>query len=173
MIRQLDHTEFALAAEVIRASFLTVANDQGITAENCPKYVGFITTAERLQTQLDWGWWIYGLFEDEHLIGYASISKVPTDGDTAAVDGTYEIHNLAVLPEHRHKGYGRQLLDFCMAKIKESGGSKINISINEEITVLKEWYTSFGFVHTGTKKYDHLPFTSGYMEIALCPKCVS
>ncbi len=22
----------------------------------------------------------------------------------------------------------------------------------------------YGFVHTGTKKFDHLPFTSGYLE---------
>ena len=168
MIRQLDHAEFPLAAEVIRASFLTVANDLGLTAENCPKYVSFITTAERLQTQLDWGWRIYGLFEDEQLIGYISVSKVSANGDTVAVDdGAYEIHNLAVLPARRHKGYGRQLLDFCVAKIEESGGNKINISIVEENTVLKNWYTAYGFVHAGTKKYDHLPFTSGYMEMEI------
>ena len=165
MIRQLESTEFPLAVDVIRASFLTVANDLGLTEENCPKYVGFVTTAERLQTQLDWGWWIFGLFEEEQLIGYVSISKVSADGDTATVDGLYEIHNLAVLPEHRHKGYGRQLLDFCVAKIKESSGNKINISIVEENTVLKNWYAEYGFVHTGTKKYEHLPFTSGYLEM--------
>ena len=173
MIRQLDQTEFALAVEVIRASFLTVANDLGLTEENCPKYVGFVTTAERLQTQLSWGWWMYGLFEDGQLIGYVSISKVSADGDTDAVDRAYEIHNLAVLPEHRHKGYGRQLLNFCAAKIKESGGRIINISIIEENPVLKNWYAEYGFTHTGTKKYDHLPFTSGYMEIVLSNKEVS
>jgi len=64
-------------------------------------------------------------------------------------------------------GYGKELLDFCVAKINESGGNKINISIVEENTVLKNWYTAYGFIHTGTKKYDHLPFISGYMEIIL------
>ena len=165
MIRQLEPSVFPLAAEVIRASFLTVANDLSLTEENCPKYVSFVTTAERLQTQLDWGWWIYGLFEEGQLIGYVSISKVPADGDTDAMDGAYEIHNLAVLPERRHEGRGRQLLDFCVAKIRESGGNKVNISIVEENTVLKNWYAEYGFVHTGTKKYDHLPFTSGYMNL--------
>ena len=166
MIRQLEPSELPLAAEVIRASFLTVANDLGLTVENCPKYVGFVTTAERLQTQLDWGWWIYGLFEDEQLIGYVSISKVSVDGDAVTDDEAYEIHNLAVLPERRHKGYGKQLLDFCLAKIRESGGNKINISIVEENALLKNWYAAYGFAHTGTKKYEHLPFTSGYMELA-------
>jgi hypothetical protein len=54
-----------------------------------------------------------------------------------------------------------------VVKIKESGGYKINISIVEENTVLKNWYAEYGFNHIGTKKYDHLPFTSGYMEIEL------
>ena len=101
MIKQLETTSFPLAAEVIRTSFMTVANELGLTEENCPKYVSFITTAERLQTQRERGWWLYGYFEEEQLVGYVSISK--------EADGNFEIHNLAVLPESRHKGYGRKL----------------------------------------------------------------
>ena len=44
------------------------------------------------------------------------------------------------------------------------GGSVIKIGIIEESSVLKNWYIANGFVHTGTKKFDHLPFTSGYLE---------
>ena len=157
MIQQLDPSDFSLAAEVIRASFATVAADLGLTEQNCPKYVGFVTTTERLQTHYDWGWLMYGLYENAHMVGYASISK--------EADESYEIHNLAVLSEYRHKNYGKRLLDFCVAKIKESGGNKVTISITEENTVLKNWYTAYGFVHTGTKKFEHLPFTSGYMEL--------
>ena len=157
MIRQLNLSEFPLAAEVIRVSFATVAKDLGLTEQNCPKYVGFVTTIERLNTHHDWGWWMYGLYKDERLVGYASISK--------ETDVAYEIHNLAVLAECRHKGYGRQLLDFCLAKVKELGGSKVTIGIIEENAVLKNWYTAYGFIHTGTKKFEHLPFTSGYMEL--------
>ena len=36
--------------------------------------------------------------------------------------------------------------------------------IIEESVVLKNWYIANGFVHTGTKKFDHLPFTCGYLE---------
>ena len=157
MIKQLFPPEFHVAAEVIRMSFATVANDLGLTEQNCPKYVGFVTTAERLRTHYDWGWSLYGLCENERLIGYVSISKED--------DNAYEIHNLAVLPEYRHRGYGKQLLDFCISKVVESGGSKVKISIIEENSVLKRWYETNGFAHTGTKKFEHLPFTSGYMEL--------
>jgi len=157
MIKQLNPSDFHIAAEIIRASFATVAKDLGLTEQNCPKYVGFVTTAERLQTHHTWGWLMYGLYENKQLVGYASISK--------EADGAYEIHNLAVLPEYRHKSYGKQLLDFCMKKVAELGGSRITIGIVEENTVLKNWYAAYGFIHTGTKKFEHLPFTSGYMEL--------
>jgi len=162
MIRKLESSAFSLATEVIRTSFATVANDLGITEENCPKYVGFITTAERLETHREWGWFQYGFYENEQLAGYISISKENS--------GAFELHNLSVLPHLRHKGFGKQLLDYSLEKIKEMGGKKVEISIVEENTVLKEWYTAYGFIHTGTKKYDHLPFTSGYMEIAIDAK---
>ena len=157
MVKPLKPSDFRLAAEVIRASFATVAEDLGLTEQNCPKYVGFVTTPERLHTQHSRGWLIYGLCENEHMVGYVSISK--------EADGVYEIHNLAVLPEYRHKSCGKQLLDFCMAKISELGGIKVTISITEENSLLKNWYTAYGFVHTGTKKFEHLPFNVGYMEL--------
>lgn len=163
MIKQLDSSEFPRAAEVIRESFATVAKDFGFTEQNFPTFVGFTASTIRLQTQSDWGWQIYGFYEesDEHnslLLGYVSISKLN------GADGVYELHNLAVLPEYRHKGCGKQLIDFCKAKIKELNGVKISIGITEENTVLKEWYAANGFIHTGTKKYDHMPITVGYME---------
>jgi len=159
VIKQLDPSKLPFAVEVIRTSFATVAEDLGLTEQNCPRYVGFVTTAERLQTQYGWGWWLYGLYENERLVGYVSISE--------AADGVFEIHNLAVIPEFRHKGYGKQLLNFCIIKVKEAGGVKITISIAEENTVLKNWYTEYGFVHTGIKTFEHLPFTVGYMELEL------
>lgn len=40
----------------------------------------------------------------------------------------------------------------------------MKIGIIEENEVLKQWYQSFGFAHTGTRKFDFFPFTCGYME---------
>ena len=99
---------------------------------------------------------MYALFEDEKIIGYMSLSK--------ETDDIYELHNLAILPEYRHKGFGKQMLDFAKETVKSLGGTKIRIGIIEESTVLKNWYIANGFEHIETKKYDHLPFTSGYLE---------
>jgi ribosomal protein S18 acetylase RimI-like enzyme len=78
--------------------------------------------------------------------------------------GVYELNHLAVLPEWRHYGYGRRLLDFCKAKVRELSGEKISIGIVEENTRLKDWYASNGFIHRGIKKFEHQPFTAGFME---------
>ena len=99
---------------------------------------------------------MYALYAEEDIIGYMSVSKES--------DGSCELHNLAVLPEYRHNGFGKLLLDHAKETVKSLGGNTIKIGIIEESTVLKNWYISNGFVHTGTKKFDHLPFTSGYLE---------
>jgi ribosomal protein S18 acetylase RimI-like enzyme len=150
-----DLSDISAAAEVICASFATVAKEFGITEQNFPNHMSFISI-EKLQNHFNWGWQMYGLYDGAHLIGYVSLSK--TVGDA------FELHNLAVLPEYRHKGYGRLLLDFCKTKVIESCRSKIVLSIIEENTVLKDWYIANGFIHTGMKWFKHMPFTVGFME---------
>ena len=159
MIRQVEIFEFPVAAEMIRESFMTIAKEFNITKENCPRHTAFSTTAEELQKNLNWGWLMFGLYEDKQMVGYVSLSK---SRETADV---YELHNLAVLPECRHKGYGKELVDFCIDKVKELGGIKITLGMIEENTRLKNWYIQNGFTHTGTKKFDGFPFTAGFMEM--------
>lgn len=154
-IRLVTATELPECLDVIHKSFATVAADFGLTRENCPKHTSFIPL-EYLLNQYSWGWTMFGLYDSGRLAGYASLSK---EGD-----GTYELHNLSVLPEHRHCAYGRMLLNYAKEKVRESGGQKIKIGIIDEGTVLKNWYTANGFEHTGTKKFEHLPFTVGFME---------
>ncbi len=111
---------------------------------------------EYLETQFDWGWLMFGLYDHRNLIGYVSLSKEDS--------GTYELHHLAVLPEHRHCGCGNRLLAHAKETVAQNGGERITIGIIEESTVLRAWYAANGFVHTGTKKFPHLPFTTGFME---------
>ena len=154
-IKPLDLSDISAAAKVIRASFATVAKEFGINEQNLPNHTSFMT-AEELRNHVSWGWLMYGLYDGARLIGYVSLSKTN--------DEIFVLHNLAVLPEYRHKGYGGQLLDFCKTKVKESGGSKITLGMIEENTVLKDWYTANGFIHTGMKWFRHMPFTVGFME---------
>jgi ribosomal protein S18 acetylase RimI-like enzyme len=155
-IRPVKFTDLAQCLSVIQKSFGTVAKDFGLTEDNCPAHPSFMKL-ETLEKRFERGYLMFGLYENEQLGGFASLTKTS--------ENECELRNLAVLPECRRKGYGEQLLDFCRRKARDMGCSKIKISIIEENTILKNWYLNYGFVHTHTIKYDHLPFTAGYMEI--------
>ena len=100
--------------EVIHRSFKTVADEFGLTKENCPKHTSFIPIYF-LTTQMDWGWHMFCLYHEKEIVGYMSLSK---EGDT-----TYELHNLAVLPEYRHNGLGKELLDHAKETVIPKGSS--------------------------------------------------
>ena len=151
----LSREQLPLYAEVIRQSFATVARDFNLTKENCPGHTSFITN-ERLSDKIKNGYYPFGYFTNGKLVGFASLTDMG--------NGVYEMNNVSILPEYRHFGYGQALLDFCKEKARELGGHKITIGIIEEATTLKNWYAANGFIHTGTKKFEHLPFTVGYME---------
>lgn len=154
-ISKVKASELQVCLDVIHQSFKTVADEFGLTQENCPKHTSFIPLCY-LEAQMNWRWHMYALYADKKIIGYMSISKESDD--------IYQLHNLAVLPEYRHNGFGRLLLDYAKDTVKSLGGRIIKIGIIEESTVLKSWYIANGFVHTGVKKFEHLPFTSGYLE---------
>ena len=126
-----------------------------MTRENCPAHTSFVTD-EQLRDKIKAGYYPFGYFKNGKLVGFVSLTDIGAN--------TYELNNLAVLPGIRHYGYGKALLDFCKAKTRQLGGNRITVGIIEEHTILREWYLVNGFVHTGTKKYDHLPFTVGFME---------
>ena len=153
-IFEIERGELAECLEVIHKSFETVADAFGLTRENCPKHPSFLPLSF-LETQMNWGWKMYGLYAGKKIIGYMSLSKEGED--------VFELHNLAVLPEYRHKGFGKLLLDHAKLVVSSLNGSTIKIGIIEESEVLKDWYITNGFCHIGTKKFDHLPFTSGYL----------
>ena len=155
MIHKIEYDDLPLAAAVIRESFATVAAEFGITRQNGANHTAFLTV-DKLQNHFHWGWQMYGYYHENMLVGYVSLSK---ESDTI-----YELHNFAVLPAHRRNGYGKMLLDFCKTQVLKWGCNQIHLSMIEENTRIKNFYSANGFVHVGTKKFEHLPFVSGYME---------
>lgn len=145
-------------AEVIREGFLTVAKDFNLTKENCPTNGAFIQK-DRLLIEKDKGHIMYAVMEKDKIIGYMQLEK--------NTEELYFLQKLVVLPEYRHLGLGKKILDFSKEQVSEWGGKKISISIIEENTVLKNWYLTYGFLPTGTRKFDHLPFTVGFMELVI------
>ena len=53
MIKEIDKNNVAECVEVIRKSFLTIAEQFGFTIENAPRFTAFATTEERLLYQLE------------------------------------------------------------------------------------------------------------------------
>lgn len=158
MIRKANLDEMQACSDLIKESFASVAVKFNITKENAPNYVAFSTTPDKLTEQYLSGREMYVYVLDGHIVGYFSL---------IFYDNDCELCNLCVLPEYRHKGIGEDLLQFAIQRAKSKQTDKLTLSIVEENTLLKEWYSSFGFIHTHTKKYDFFPFTCGYMELKL------
>ena len=133
MIREMNRDEIAACVDIIRKSFLTVADEFGFTKENAPGFTAFAINEERLQYWMD----------IEHRLLY--------------------VGSLSVLPEYRHKGIGRKFIEHACEVARSKGESKIDLSIVEENKVLRNWYEQNGAVHLGTKKFDFFPFTCGFM----------
>jgi N-acetylglutamate synthase-like GNAT family acetyltransferase len=74
------------------------------------------------------------------------------------------LERLAVLPDMRHKGYGRMLVLHASKRAKELGVSKVGIGIIADQNELKSWYADMGFIHVETKKFEHLPFNVAFMD---------
>ena len=160
MIKAIEITDIAECVNVIRESFLTVADDFGLTEENAPRFTAFATTEERLIWQMENEHRpMYAYYDDGKIVGYYSLAILG--------ENKCELNNLCVLPSYRHRKIGEQLLKHAFDMASALNCTKIHISIVEENEVVKQWYSSMGFVHTGTEKLDFFPFTCGYMEYAI------
>lgn len=157
MIRKVKEQDIASCVKAIRESFATVADEFGFTVENAPKFTAFATTEDRLNWHLFTEHRpMYAYYDKEIVVGYYSL--LLQDHKEC------ELNNLCVTPSYRHKGIGEELLKHAFKITQELNCSKISIGIVEENKRLRKWYESFGFIHTGTKKFDFFPFTCGYME---------
>lgn len=145
-------------AEVIRKAFETVAEELGLTRENAPTFPAFLgpDAMEKLREN---GAAMFGAYEGENCIGFVVAQN--------AGEGVFYLERLAVLPEHRHAGTGRKLMDTVFDYVRENGGRKVSIGIINENLRLKKWYIQYGFIETGLRKFDHLPFTVCFMEKAV------
>ena len=59
---------------------------------------------------------------------------------------------------------GAAMLRHAFAQSKATGCRMMHIGTAEENRILRRWYETAGFIHTGTNKYDFFPFTCGYTE---------
>ena len=157
-VRRLDPPDIPLCASIVRRSFATVAEEFGLTLENAATNGAFLEDS-RLLGEYERGFVMFGLLDGDTQIGFTEIE---------ANDGvTYYLEKLAVLPERRHLGGGKLLMDHAVDFIRTSAGEAISIGVIHENTQLVRWYEAYGFELTGTKVFPHLPFTVGFMRLGL------
>ncbi|MBQ7669205.1 MAG: GNAT family N-acetyltransferase [Clostridia bacterium] len=155
-IKPVEVSDIPECVAVIRNSFKTVADEFGFTEENAPRFTAFAVNEDRLLYHLNVEKRpMFKYVEGGRIIGYYSL---------LINDSECELNNLCVLPEFRHRGLGKELLEDAFKESKRAGCAVVKIGIVEENTVLKKWYEGFGFRHTNCEKYDFFPFTCGYME---------
>lgn len=153
-IRKIDG-EFNECANVIRNSFITVADEFNITRENAPTNPAFIETDSIIKMK-EKGIEIFGAYEGDYCVGFVGVEE--------ANENDYYMEKLSVLPKYRHNGYGKELVDFVFDFVKQSGGNKVSIGIINGNRVLKDWYIKLGFIETSVKVFKHLPFEVCFME---------
>ena len=149
--------DLSMAVTILRESFGTVAADFGITFENCPSNPAYIDS-DSLKEQLKGDRSFYLFCLNNEPVGSVAIEKSPDQ------PGVYYIERVAVLPDYRHKGLGKELMRFATELIISRGGKKISVAIVNENEVLKKWYASQGFAETAIRKFDHLPFTVSFLQ---------
>lgn len=155
MIREIEEKEYKEAVDVIKNSFLTVANEFGFTVENAPGFVAFSTNEDKILSWKNEQRPMLGFFKDDKMVGFYNL----------CINGNEcELGSLSVLPEYRHDKIGQQLLEDACNRAKSLGCNVLNLSIVEENKVLRAWYEDHGFIHEYTKKFDFFPFTCGYMK---------
>ncbi len=154
IIRGANETDKSVLEALIRDSFYDVAEKFALTAESCPKFPAF-NAKERVASDFEKGLKFYILEENGLACGCVALEK-------AGPDLCY-LGRLAVLPEHRNKGFGQALVNHLFEQARKIGVRRVEIGIISKHRKLKNWYRKFSFTQKSTKKFDHLPFTVAFM----------
>jgi ribosomal protein S18 acetylase RimI-like enzyme len=138
-----------LITGILNCSFLTVAKTFGYTAEQVPSFPAFIESGV-IVGQLQEGFRIFGAKIDNAVVGCVGYKAI--DGTTSLIE------RLAVLPEYRHRGIGKYLLEYIENIINRNKGKFIELSIVDNNSVLKNWYKRLGYCELRIEEYPQLPF---------------
>jgi len=157
VIRPIVRVDLPECLKVFHEGYETVAIEFGLTEENCPDRGRASLPFAKLEAMFDAGTLMFGYFSEDTLVGYLGMTSW---GEVCSVD------DLIVLPTHRQKGYGKELLDFGKEKAKSLGANKIRLGMIDDNKRLRKWYEDNGFVTVAYKQYDGAPFLVGKMECA-------
>lgn len=155
VIKQIIKSDLASCLEVFHRGYETVAIEFGLTEENCPDRGRANLPFDKLVAEFENSTLMYGYFLEKKIVGFVSIKFN---------NGVCKLNDIIILPEYRQKGYGKELLDFCINKAIALRADRIILGMIDDNQKLKNWYVKNGFINVGFKKFEKAPFTVGYME---------
>lgn len=148
--------QIAVVTGIINRSFQTVADEFLFTKETVPGFPAYISI-EKISGQIRDGLNMYLYEEGDRNVGCIGICF--SDGANGC-----KVERLAVIPEFRHRGIGKKLMEFIENKAKLMNEETLQLEIVHENSILKNWYSANGFVELRIDTYDHLPFKVGVLE---------
>ena len=137
MIKKILRSDLPECLDVIHRSYETIAVKFGLTEENCPDRGRASLPLEKLVRSYEEGEEMFAYVVNGQIVGFLGI--LFND------EGICKLNDIVVLPEYRHKGYGKEMLDFCKAKAHENGAVKIRLGMIDDNIKLKKWYMANGF----------------------------
>jgi ribosomal protein S18 acetylase RimI-like enzyme len=132
----LELTDSTIITNILNKAFLTVALSFGFTKESVPRFPAFIDS-DVIEKQLNNGLKMYGYKMNDQIVGCIGYSFYR--------DKIYFIERLATLPEYRHLGIGKKLMEYIENKIKENGGKTAEIHVVDKNVILVEWYKKMNY----------------------------
>jgi diamine N-acetyltransferase len=140
-----------IITDILNKAFLTVAQQYNFTKENASTFPAFINN-DRIENSLNNGLKMYCYKNDSQIIGCVGYSFYK--------EQIYFIERLATLPEFRHLGVGKKLMQFVESKIMEIGGKIVEIHVVDKNIVLREWYKKLNYMEIRIDEIKTLPFNS-------------
>jgi len=157
-IREAKADDALALAQILRRSFQDVAREFGLSPET------FRWHPSNYQDQ-----WIRDDMAHGITFFILEVTGLPVGcvGMTTPREGACEMKHLAVLPEYRHKGLGKALVDYAIARATSLGLSRLDLDLMAANARLRRWYEGMGFAYTGTRTVEGIPFAIGSMALKL------
>jgi len=159
MIKPIERNDLESCLFVLQKGFENVSEEFGLTRQNCPGRGDSDLSFETLRADFLLGDLMFAYVADGKFVGFLSITKRP--------GLAYEIKYLMVLPDYRHRGYGRALLGHAKAAAAVLSANKLILNILNYDLRLKNWYIENGFREISSDQYSGTPFLTIHMEMEL------
>ena len=157
-IRICTKEDARVLAETIQRSFQDVAKRFGLTPENTPRHPSNCTV-DWIRKEMEEGVTYFAIENKNHIVGCVVLEQANSE--------VCYLERLAVLPDHRKRGFGKALVEYALSEAELLGVNYVSIGIIAEQTELKHWYKKLGFVEGESKEFPHLPFRVTFMSYGI------